>query len=60
MSSYCLVGEVPYADAKEHFGRHLNKKQAPAEVGTDTEVLTVGRLFSSFLAWVKENRGDGQ
>lgn len=52
------VGEVPYADAKEHFGRHLEKKQAPVEV--ETEVLTVNRLFSSFLTWVKENRSDVQ
>lgn len=50
------VGEVPYEDAKEHFGKHLEKKQAPAS----TEVLTVGGLFSSFLAWVKENRSDSQ
>jgi hypothetical protein len=54
------VREVPCADAKEYFGRHLEKRQAPAEFGTDTEVLTVGRLFSHFLAWVKENRSDEQ
>jgi hypothetical protein len=50
------MGEVPYKDAKEHFGRHLKKKQAPASA----EMLTVGGLFSSFLAWVKENRSNSQ
>lgn len=50
------VGEVPYDDAKRHFGDHIKKKQAPAHA----EVLTVGQLFSSFLTWVKENRSDAQ
>jgi integrase len=39
------VGEVPYKDAKHHFGKHIKQKQAPIE----DEVLTVGQLFSSFL-----------
>jgi integrase len=50
------VGEVPYEDAKRHFGDHIQKKQAP----TQGEVLTVGGLFSAFLTWVKENRSDAQ
>lgn len=50
------VGEVPYKEAKHHFGEHIKQKQAPI----DDEVLTVGQLFSSFLAWVKENRSDAQ
>jgi hypothetical protein len=48
------VGEVSYEDAKEHFGEHIKQKQAP----TQADSLTVGGLFSSFLAWVKENRSD--
>lgn len=48
------VGEVPYEDAKEHFGKHLEKRQASAT----TEAPTVGKLFASFLAWVMENRSD--
>lgn len=48
---------MPSDDAKEHFGEHLKKKQAPAE----GEGPTVGRLFSSFLTWAKENdRSDSQ
>jgi integrase len=52
------VGEVPYEDAKRHFGDHIQKKQAPAQAGA--EALTVGRLLSSFLTWVKENRSEKQ
>jgi integrase len=50
------VGEVPYKDAKHHFGDHIKQKQAPLE----SELLIVGRLFSSFLTWIKENRSDAQ
>lgn len=50
------VGEVPYKDAKHHFGEHIKQKQASVE----NEVLTVGQLFSLFLTWVKENRSEAQ
>ncbi len=50
------VGEVSYQDAKRHFGDHIKEKQAP----TQNEVLPVGRLLSSFLSWVQENRSDAQ
>jgi len=50
------VGEVPYEDARRHFGDHIKKNQAPAQ----DDVPTVGGLFSSFLTWVKENRSDAQ
>ena len=50
------VGEVPYETAREHFRKHLGRKQAPDPV----DALTVGRLFEGFLAWLKANRSDAQ
>jgi hypothetical protein len=48
------VGDVPFETAKDHFREHLGRKQALEPV----DALTVGKLFSTFLTWVKANRSD--
>jgi integrase len=48
------VGDVPFETARDHFREHLGRKQALVPV----DALTVGKLFSTFLTWVKANRSD--
>ena len=48
-ASFGKVGKVPYKSAKDQFGEHLKKKQAPAE----EDVLTVGLLLSTFVEWLQ-------
>lgn len=51
------VDGVAWDAAKEKFADHIKRRQ---EEAVAVEVVTVGKLFSAFVAWVKADRSDGQ
>lgn len=51
------VDEVARKTAKEKFADHI---KAPQHEAVAVEAMTVGKLFSAFLAWVKANRSEAQ
>lgn len=51
------VDEVTWDAAKEKFAEHIKARQVEA---VQVEAVTVGKLFSSFVAWVKTHRSAAQ